>query len=346
MIFQGFAFFSPRIFEFLDRFGTGTLRLSYGLISNFKLDLQVIGIHGTMCLITWLMLRRKNLYAHVPVDITNIIIIRIIGVLSMMPFFLLGQDTGYFWTVPLFYSSLFAFMPTISFSKYKLLYVVFLSAIFSIAGSKAGVIYVLLFAYIYWAEKMNISTIIFFIFSLAVGMIITLISRGELEYLAMIGSIITWREYSWEITGLALHYIEDGNTLPFKVLLESVLTLIPASLNITKIAVTHSVPYFIAYQDAILLPEAGFYLSSLACFILDFGYAGLFLGAISHVLLLKVAIESCSRTGTMQLGLPLLIFFHYYLNGELAFYISHVIFSCFILLFYRISFIPSLKPRK
>lgn len=338
-LMQGLAFLSPRMIELMDRFGYQSLRLAYGEVSSFQLDAMVVLTHGIMIVTAWIILSGRNAFVYVPVGFKKIIIMRIVGMLCIIPAFVLGGDKGYFWTIPLLYSSLFALLPTITFSRYKILYIMLLGLTFAASGSKAGVIYVIIVAYIYSPKNIKFLDIVGAIALLTFGLIITMYVRDELEVLPLLPAIIIWREYSWEMTGLALNYIKDGHQLPYSVIWESVLTLMPAMLNESKIAVTHSVPTFIAASDSAMLPDAGFYLSYIACFILDFGFLGIFIGFTLYVMLLKSAIRSLSTSKkTMQIGLPFLIFIHYLLNGELGFYISHVIFGSIILFIMSLRF--------
>ena len=129
------------------------------------------------------------------------------------------------------------------------------------------------------------------------------------------------------MTGLALEYHMSGGYIPYSVLLQALLTMLPAALHPNKIQVTHDVPKYIMPADVDLIPDAGFYFSYFSSFVLDFGYAGIGIALLMYGYFLSASVMSVRNCGIFGIGFSFLLPIHFLLNGELSFYFTHVFFG-------------------
>lgn len=322
--FQVIAFFGPRIFSELDRWGYGSIKLTYGLVATDLLSMIVVMMHLILIQMTWIALHSScsKLLEH-KVNFRNVML----GVVFVLPIFIFGADSGYFWTVPLLYSSLFLIIPNLVHYKHRMLGIVILAMLFSLSGSKAGVVYILIITYIYWPQKIVVKNVLLAFLAFVSMLLLTVYVRGEWADLAIMPYYLLWREYSWEMTGLALYYYQNMPSIPYSVILNALISLIPNSLVDAKVQVTHAIPAIIAVADVNMVPNAGFYLSYFLLFILDLGLLGIPLAYFLYWQLLRVCVDKINKSNGISHCLPFLVYLHYLLNGELAFYLSHAIFG-------------------
>lgn len=324
MWMQIIAFIGPRIYSQLDRWGYGTIKLSYGLIATDALFVVVLIMHLFLIILTWMSIQTSSTkLMKYKVNFRN----SMLGIVFIFPIFIYGADSGYFWTVPLLYASLFLIIPNIVHSKFRIVLMIMLAIIFALSGSKAGIVYIMIIGYIFWPEKINIKIIILTLFIFLSMLLLTIYVRNEWSDLAIMPYYILWREYCMEMTGLAIKYNNDGSSLPYSVIWSSLMSLIPASLVDVKIQVTHTVPALIAEPDVAMVPDAGFYLSYFLLFILDMGLLGIPIAYFMYWKLLRVCVDKLAKSNGVSYCLPFLVYLHYLINGELAFYLSHAIFG-------------------
>jgi hypothetical protein len=332
---QMLIFILPRYVPLLDRFGNGTLKKEYGYIvsQTNTFDYATLALQVLLILIVLFayknnknvaikntMIRKKNVHPFVAA---------LFVLFASMPFFIFGEGDGFFWTVGLLYS--IYLIPFFVKERWQMFIFIMMVPIGLFRGSKADIIYIVLTLFLLKLNKINYKYVVFAIIFIPIGMYISLIIRNETELFVMLPQLVVFREYAMEVTAISLHYLNSGIIWPEYALLTELYALVPHFIVGEKLQPGH---YFVAELmplDYELLPDAGFYRSLYFAYIMDFGYFGIVIAAWFFYTLVSFSFKSVMKKGVGTIGFLLLYYIHFIINGEIPFYLSHVLLPVFLL---------------
>lgn len=272
--------------------------------------------------------------------------------ICLLPFILFGEDSGFFWTVPLFYAA--NFLPlTVSLQDRRLGFALLLLGVplLGLRGSKGDFIYYLLPWILYYqGHLLRVRGRFRLRRLLLVAAVLPLVIAGTAEVAkqrgewaedtdsvtgTVVSKVIT-REYSFETFALLVHAIPfRGNLGEGSWIWREVTELVPGSLlTEEKTRASQEVARRFLPDEYAVLPDAGFYSFFAFPFYHDFGVVGTVLtGALIGFAIASFYRWALARAWSLRalwpvlLYLPVVVYTQMFVNGALAFFLTHTAFA-------------------